>query len=76
MYVVRYIVGEDYAHQKYVAGEWGYSRVVISFCIYFALSLSLGVALSRMIEKPMLILRDRWFPRRSQPIEVAVVSAA
>ncbi|MEP7077047.1 MAG: acyltransferase [Acidobacteriota bacterium] len=64
-YVVRYLVGEDYAHQKYINGEWTYLELVLSFCIYFVLSIFLGVLLSKLIETPMLKLRDKWFPRRS-----------
>jgi peptidoglycan/LPS O-acetylase OafA/YrhL len=65
MYIVRYVVGENYARQKYVSGEWSYLEVVASFCIYFVLSVGLGITLSRLIEVPMLRLRDRWYPRRT-----------
>jgi peptidoglycan/LPS O-acetylase OafA/YrhL len=65
MYIVRYVVGENYARQKYANGEWSYAEVVLSFCIYFVLSIGLGITLSRLIETPMLNLRDRWFPRRT-----------
>lgn len=64
-YVVRYLVGENYAYKKYQNGEWSYLEVVLSFGIYFVLSILLGIVLSKMIETPMLNLRDRWFPRRS-----------
>lgn len=64
-YVVRYLVGENYAFNKFKSGEWTYLQVVLSFLIYFVLSIVLGITLSKLIETPMLRLRDRWFPRRS-----------
>jgi peptidoglycan/LPS O-acetylase OafA/YrhL len=65
LYIVRYVVGENYAKQKYLSGEWSYLQVVASFCIYFVLSIGLGITLSKLIEVPMLRLRDRWYPRRT-----------
>ena len=63
-YIVRYIVGGDHARVKFTTGEWSYAQVVLSFSIYFVLSILLGITLSKFIEIPMLKLRDRWFPRR------------
>jgi len=64
-YVVHYAVGETHAQRMYESGEWTYFQVVLSFSIYFVLSIVLGITLSKLIETPMLRLRDRWFPRRS-----------
>jgi peptidoglycan/LPS O-acetylase OafA/YrhL len=42
--------------------------------LYLVASLSVGVAMSRLIERPSLHLRDRWFPSHS-PAPVAVAPA-
>jgi len=43
-----------------------------SFLLYLAVSIALGAAMSRLIEFPLLKLRDRWFPpRTTQPPDTA-----
>lgn len=71
MYVVRYIVGEVHSKQKLDSGEWSYGQLVLSFALYWLLSIFIGISLSKLIEIPMLRVRDRWFPRRS-PAPMAI----
>jgi peptidoglycan/LPS O-acetylase OafA/YrhL len=67
MYIVRYLVGEGYAEAKYRSGEWGWGWVALSFGLYFVFSINLGIVLSKVIERPFLLMRDKYFPRRSLP---------
>jgi peptidoglycan/LPS O-acetylase OafA/YrhL len=41
------------------------SKDLWPFC-FLALSIVMGVFLGKLIEWPMLHLRDRWFPRRKR----------
>jgi peptidoglycan/LPS O-acetylase OafA/YrhL len=66
-YIVRYVVGEEYAEKKYKAGDWSWGYVAMSFAVYFVLSIILGIVLSMLIEKPFLSIRDKYFPRRPLP---------
>jgi len=45
----------------------------VSFCLFLAVSIAFGAAMSRLIEVPLLKLRDRVFPpKTTQPPDVAV----
>lgn len=66
MYIVRYMVGEDYMHMQYLQGNYSYQMVLLSFIFYFFGSIGLGVLMSYLIELPMLRLRDKYFPRRAE----------
>lgn len=49
---------------QYHTGPW--TRGSATVCLEIALVLSIGVAMSLLIEAPTIRLRDRWFPTRSQ----------
>ena len=65
VFVVRFIVGEDYAHKQYLLGYYSYGQVLLSFGVYVLLSISIGIGMSRLVELPLLRIRDRYFPRRA-----------
>lgn len=65
VFVVRYIVGEDYAHKQYLEGHYTYLQVLLSFVVYAFLSITLGIFISKLVEQPMLRIRDKYFPRRA-----------
>lgn len=49
------------------------SPTFVSFCLFLAVSIAFGAAMSRLIEIPVLKLRERWFPpKTTQPPDVAV----
>lgn len=65
LYLMKFVVGE-----QYFAGDTRLPPtlpVVLSFVVYFAGSILLGVLASRLVEIPLLRVRDRYFPRRSKP---------
>lgn len=64
VYIVRYLVGDGYPYQQYLAGNYSYFEVLLSFVLYFFGSIGLGIGMSYLIEMPMLRLRDKYFPRR------------
>ncbi len=64
-YIVRFLVGENYPYEQYMAGKYTYANVLESFIIYYILSILLGIGVSRIFEMPMLRLRDKWFPKRA-----------
>lgn len=57
-YIVKFVVPEKY--QGYVEFTL---EMVVSFLFYCTLSIALGVIMSKIVEIPMLKVRDRWFPK-------------
>jgi peptidoglycan/LPS O-acetylase OafA/YrhL len=51
----------------YFAGRWGMVNQYVLHAIYFATTVALAVALSKLVELPALRLRERLFPRDVQP---------
>lgn len=68
MYVIRYIVGENYAYAQYEKGEYTYINVLASFTIFFLGSILLGIGMAKIVEVPMLRIRDKHFPRRASSL--------
>jgi peptidoglycan/LPS O-acetylase OafA/YrhL len=62
MYPLRYLLKHEYTLDGPHVLTWD---VVESFTAYITLALVFGIGISYLVEKPMLALRDRWFPRRS-----------
>ena len=40
----------------------------IEFWIYFVWSIALGIIMAKLVELPMLRVREKWFPSRSRPL--------
>ena len=58
------------SHYNHPGGFW------VAFTLYIAVSLAIGVVLSKLIEFPVLTLRDRLFPSRGSTATVEVVSSS
>jgi peptidoglycan/LPS O-acetylase OafA/YrhL len=65
-YPLRFLLG--YQYREFLPHTFGLDTMP-SFLIYLAISLVMGVGISMLVEKPMLKLRDKWFPRRSEAIQ-------
>jgi peptidoglycan/LPS O-acetylase OafA/YrhL len=64
-YILRYMLGETYASDQYFRGLYTFPQVLLSFVVFSILSISIGVVMSKLIEFPILKLRDRFYPRRA-----------
>ena len=63
LYMIEFVVGRDYFFQKSREFSiWAF----VSFLIFFAGSIVLGVTASHLIELPFLKLRDALFPARAR----------
>lgn len=63
LYLTQFVVGKDYVEE----GNYIFTtKVLISFLIYFFGSIAFGIAMSKLVEIPMLKVRDRFFPRRTK----------
>ncbi|MEM6456411.1 MAG: acyltransferase, partial [Acidobacteriota bacterium] len=63
----QWLVPKLYGRALTLAERWAW---------YVALSLVVGVAMAKLIETPVLRLRDRWFPSRSRPLAAASAARA
>lgn len=66
LYLMRYVLHNDYLFPGPYVFEW---NVIPSFLLFFFGAIFIGIATSYLIEKPILALRDKWFPKayRSRP---------
>lgn len=63
LYLPQVVLGRDYLEE----GEHIFTtKVLISFLIYFAGAIAMGITVSKLIEFPMLKFRDRFFPSRAK----------
>lgn len=63
-YLIKFVVGDAYLAEH---GNKEISvQVVVSFILYSAGSILLGIITSKLIEIPFLKVRDKYFPRRAE----------
>ena len=65
-YIPQFIIGTEYVHEKSYIFTTG---VLFSFLVYFFGSIAFGIAMSKLVEIPMLKIRDKFYPRRMENVK-------